>query len=169
MSGVESIVIGTVIFLIALPDRLFACQILPASPHDMLTDRCLHSVNMCTLATEQTSNWLMVDAWEAFQTYQRTAVVLDHFEYEINDVLGGVRSPSGEQRRVRVILLAGSDLIGTMSQPGVWSERDVRCPALQLPIAEHRPLTCAYAARSHFGKIRHVHHRACGFGHGPGD
>ncbi|KZV66443.1 Nucleotidylyl transferase [Peniophora sp. CONT] len=84
-----------------------------------------HRVNMCTLATEQTSNWLMVDSWEAFQTYQRTAVVLDHFEHEINDRIGGVRSPSGEERRVRVILLAGSDLIGTMSQPGVWSERDL--------------------------------------------
>ena len=80
---------------------------------------------MCTLATEQTSSWLMCDPWEAFQNYQRTAVVLDHFDYEINDVLGGVRSPSGEQRRARIFLLAGSDLIGTMAEPGVWSERDV--------------------------------------------
>ena len=68
----------------------------------------------------------MVDPWEAFQAYQRTAVVLDHFDHEINDVLGGVHTANGEHRRVRVMLLAGSDLIGTMSEPGVWSEEDVR-------------------------------------------
>lgn len=85
-----------------------------------------HRVNMCTLATEQTSHWLMVDPWEAFQSYQRTAVVLDHFEYEINTVLGGAQLPLSDERRpVRVVLLAGSDLISTMSEPGVWSEKDL--------------------------------------------
>lgn len=83
---------------------------------------------MCNLAAEQTSTWLMVDTWEAVQSYQRTAVVLDHFEHEINIKLGGVRTQDGEQRKVRVMLLAGSDLIATMSQPGVWSEADVRTP-----------------------------------------
>ena len=67
----------------------------------------------------------MVDTWEAFQDYQRTAVVLDHFDYEINTVLGGVHTADGEQRNVRVMLLAGSDLISTMSEPGVWSYADV--------------------------------------------
>jgi nicotinamide mononucleotide adenylyltransferase len=80
---------------------------------------------MCTLAAEQTSSWLMVDTWEAFQEYQRTAIVLDHFEYEINTVLGGVHTEDGEQRNVKVMLLAGSDLISTMSEPGVWSYADV--------------------------------------------
>ncbi|EIM80693.1 Nucleotidylyl transferase [Stereum hirsutum FP-91666 SS1] len=84
-----------------------------------------HRVNMCTLATEETSEWLMVDPWEAFQEYQRTAVVLDHFEHEINTVLGGVHTQEGERRDVRVMLLAGSDLISTMSEPGVWSEADL--------------------------------------------
>jgi nicotinamide mononucleotide adenylyltransferase len=102
-----------------------------------------HRVNMCTLATEETSTWLMVDSWEAFQTYQRTAVVLDHFNYEINTLRGGVRvaraekekgytSESGtsdesadERRPVRVLLLAGSDLINTMCEPGVWSPADL--------------------------------------------
>ncbi|KAI1788434.1 Nucleotidylyl transferase [Ganoderma leucocontextum] len=93
-----------------------------------------HRVNMCNLAAEQTSQWLMVDPWEAFQSYQRTAVVLDHFEHEINTRLGGIAvspspsSPPGtpETRRpVRVMLLAGSDLIATMSEPGVWSEPDL--------------------------------------------
>ena len=67
----------------------------------------------------------MVDPWEAFQSYQRTAIVLDHFHYEINTVLGGVQTENGEHRNVHVMLLAGSDLISTMSEPGVWSHADV--------------------------------------------
>jgi nicotinamide mononucleotide adenylyltransferase len=84
-----------------------------------------HRVNMCALAAEETSSWLMIDPWEAFQNYQRTAVVLDHFDYEINTILGGVETQDGEHRDVRVILLAGSDLISTMSEPGVWSVEDL--------------------------------------------
>lgn len=82
---------------------------------------------MCNIAVaSEPSSGLMVDPWEAFQSYQRTAVVLDHFDHEINDVLGGVEAEDGKMRRVRVMLLAGSDLISTMSEPGVWSEEDVR-------------------------------------------
>jgi nicotinamide mononucleotide adenylyltransferase len=83
-------------------------------------------IHMCTLAAEQTSSWLMLDPWEALQqSYQRTAIVLDHFDHEINEVLGGVRTVEGERKNVRVMLLAGSDLISTMSEPGVWSYSDV--------------------------------------------
>jgi len=32
---------------------------------------------------------------------------------------------TGQQRRVRIMLLAGSDLISTMSEPGVWSTLDL--------------------------------------------
>ncbi|KAF8622714.1 hypothetical protein AX15_006805 [Amanita polypyramis BW_CC] len=85
----------------------------------------LHRVNMCVLASEETNTWLMVDSWEAFQSYQRTAIVLDHFDYEINHKLGGVYTEDGEHRNVRVMLLAGSDLIATMSEPGVWSYEDL--------------------------------------------
>ncbi len=81
---------------------------------------------MCMHAAEETNTWLMIDTWEAFQSYQRTAVVLDHFDYEINHRLGGVYTEDGEHRNVRVMLLAGSDLIATMSEPGVWSHEDVR-------------------------------------------
>ncbi|KAK2463122.1 hypothetical protein APHAL10511_004777 [Amanita phalloides] len=84
-----------------------------------------HRANMCMLAAEETSTWLMVDAWEAFLSYQRTAVVLDHFDHEINHKLGGVYTENGEHRNVRVMLLAGSDLIATMSEPGVWSYEDL--------------------------------------------
>lgn len=83
---------------------------------------------MCNLAAEQTSQWLMVDPWEAVQSYQRTAVVLDHFEHEINTVLGGIPTSAASdapRKPARVMLLAGSDLIATMSEPGVWSEPDL--------------------------------------------
>jgi len=85
-----------------------------------------HRLAMCSIAAEQTSSTLMVDPWETYhKEYQRTAVVLDHFDHEINRVRGGVRTADGEQRNVRIMLLAGSDLISTMSEPGVWSEPDL--------------------------------------------
>jgi len=85
-----------------------------------------HRVEMCTIAADEISSpWLMVDPWEAVQSYQRTAVVLDHFEHELNVVLGGVQTEDGEHRNVQVKLLAGSDLIMTMSEPGVWSHEDL--------------------------------------------
>ena len=81
---------------------------------------------MCEIAAEQTSSWLMVDTWEAVQKeYQRTALVLDHFDKEINTVRGGIETSTGERKDVRVALLAGADLIGTMSTPGVWSAQDL--------------------------------------------
>ncbi|XXG95944.1 Nicotinamide/nicotinic acid mononucleotide adenylyltransferase 1 [Hypoxylon texense] len=86
-----------------------------------------HRVRMCELAAEDTSSWLMVDPWEALQPdYMPTAKVLDHFEHEINHVLNGILSADGETRRpVKIMLLAGADLIGTMSTPGVWAEKDL--------------------------------------------
>jgi nicotinamide mononucleotide adenylyltransferase len=85
-----------------------------------------HRVAMCDIASDDISSpWLMVDPWEAFQTYQRTAVVLDHFDHELNVALGGVQTEDGEHRNVQVMLLAGSDLISTMSEPGVWSHEDL--------------------------------------------
>ena len=81
---------------------------------------------MCEIAVDETSDWLMVDPWEAVQKeYQPTAVVLDHFEHEINEVQGGVETSTGEIRHVRIALLAGADLIQTMSTPGVWSDKDL--------------------------------------------
>ena len=86
----------------------------------------LPSVAMCQLAIDRTSNWLMVDSWEAEQKeYQPTAVVLDHFEHEINNIRKGIEATNGERKHVRIALLAGADLIQTMSTPGVWSEKDL--------------------------------------------
>lgn len=94
---------------------------------------------MCELACDETSDWLMVDPWEAIQPeYQPTAVVLDHIAHEINNVLGGILAPTPTQstllpsetvlvprKPARVMLLGGSDLLQTMSQPGVWSMSDL--------------------------------------------
>ncbi|OJJ86135.1 nicotinamide/nicotinic acid mononucleotide adenylyltransferase [Aspergillus glaucus CBS 516.65] len=83
-------------------------------------------IAMCQLAVDQTSDWLMVDTWEPLQKeYQPTAVVLDHIDYEINTVRQGVEAGDGTRKPVRVALLAGADLVHTMSTPGVWSEKDL--------------------------------------------
>jgi hypothetical protein len=86
---------------------------------------------MCELAVEHTSTWLMVDSWEAGQSeYQRTAVVLDHFDEMLNgkDGEGGVEMSEeggGGRRKYKIMLLAGGDLIESFGEPGVWSEPDV--------------------------------------------
>jgi nicotinamide mononucleotide adenylyltransferase len=68
----------------------------------------------------------MIDPWEALhKEYQPTAVVLDHFDHEINVVRQGVDCGDGTRKPVRVALLAGADLIHTMSTPGVWSDKDL--------------------------------------------
>ena len=87
-----------------------------------------HRINMCRLAAEETSEWLMVDPWEATQPdYMLTAKVLDHFEHEINHVAGGgIETADGSTKRpARIALLAGADLIQTMSTPGVWDANDL--------------------------------------------
>ena len=86
----------------------------------------INRVAMCKLAVDQTSGWLMVDPWEAIQKeYQPTALVLDHVDHEINTVRGGIQVGDGNRRPVQVALLAGADLIHTMSSPGVWSKKDL--------------------------------------------
>ncbi|KAF1809808.1 Nucleotidylyl transferase [Eremomyces bilateralis CBS 781.70] len=88
-------------------------------------------IHMCQLALEadadSRSSWVMVDDWEARHTeYQPTARVLDHFNYEINTRMGGVEMPDGSRRTAKIVLLAGADLISTMSTPGVWSQEDLQ-------------------------------------------
>lgn len=67
---------------------------------------------MCAAAVEH-SSWLMVDPFETDvrnsdgePVYVPTARVLDHFDHEINEVLGGV-----DGKKVKICLLAGSDLV----------------------------------------------------------
>jgi nicotinamide mononucleotide adenylyltransferase len=85
-----------------------------------------HRVRMCELACERTSSWLMVDAWESLQpTYTRTALVLDHFNEEINIKRQGVATLSGKRKGVKIMLLAGGDLIESMGEPNVWADADL--------------------------------------------
>ncbi|KAJ2704352.1 Nicotinamide/nicotinic acid mononucleotide adenylyltransferase 1 [Coemansia sp. IMI 203386] len=85
-----------------------------------------HRVKMCELATETSSTWLMVDSWEALQpSYQRTAVVLDHFDDELNGNLGGMLLPDGSRRKIQILLLAGGDLIESMGRKDVWASEDL--------------------------------------------
>ncbi|SGZ50797.1 CIC11C00000004262 [Sungouiella intermedia] len=85
-----------------------------------------HRVRMCELACERTSSWLMVDAWELLQPkYTRTALVLDHFNEEINIKRGGIQTQLGERRGVKIMLLAGGDLIESMGEPDVWADQDL--------------------------------------------
>jgi len=85
-----------------------------------------HRVRMCELACERTSSWLMVDAWESLQpTYTRTAKVLDHFNEEINIKRGGILTSDGSKRGVKIMLLAGGDLIESMGEPNVWADEDL--------------------------------------------
>lgn len=85
-----------------------------------------HRVRMCELACERTSSWLMVDAWELLQPkYTRTALVLDHFNEEINIKRGGIQTKLGEHRGVKIMLLAGGDLIESMGEPDVWADQDL--------------------------------------------
>jgi nicotinamide mononucleotide adenylyltransferase len=84
----------------------------------------VHRLRMCELAVDGTQ--IAVDSWEATQPdYVPTAKVLDHFEHEINSVIGGVQLPNGQRRNVQIALLAGADLLHTMSTPGVWSDKDL--------------------------------------------
>lgn len=80
---------------------------------------------MCQRAVDA-SDWLMVDTWEPMhKEYQPTAIVLDHFDYEINAIRNGIDTGNGSRKPVQVVLLAGADLVHTMSTPGVWSEKDL--------------------------------------------
>ena len=92
-----------------------------------------HRVTMCRRACETSSDWISVDDWEATRPdYSPTAVVLDHFERELNseDRRNGIAEFEGRPRRkIRIMLLAGSDLIQTMSVPNLWAEKDVRGPS----------------------------------------
>ncbi|KAJ3319120.1 hypothetical protein HDV06_006679 [Boothiomyces sp. JEL0866] len=81
-----------------------------------------HRVNMCTLAC-QDSTWIMVDSWEPSQVdYIRTAKVLDHFNEYLNKD-GGLLADN-ERKHIRIVLLAGGDLIQSFAVPNLWKEQD---------------------------------------------
>lgn len=86
-----------------------------------------HRVRMCQLAVEH-SPLITVDPYEALSSdFIPTAKVLDHFETEIDRAIpGGILTADGKERlKPRIALLAGADLIQTMSQPDIWSRDDL--------------------------------------------
>ncbi|KAH8722770.1 nicotinamide mononucleotide adenylyltransferase 1 [Phaeosphaeriaceae sp. PMI808] len=86
----------------------------------------LHRIRMTNIAVEDSSKWIGVDPWEPLhKEYLPTVKVLDHFDHEINEVMGGIPDANGNKHRVHVALLAGADLIQTMSTPGLWASEDL--------------------------------------------
>ena len=51
--------------------------------------------------------------------------MLDHFDYQINERLGGIDDGTGKKVRAKIALLGGADLVETFCQPGVWAEKDL--------------------------------------------
>ncbi|KAF2116979.1 hypothetical protein BDV96DRAFT_611596 [Lophiotrema nucula] len=85
-----------------------------------------HRINMTRIAVRDSSQWIGVDPWEPLhKEYMPTVKVLDHFDHELNEVLDGIETTTGEKRRIHVALLAGADLIQTMSTPGLWAREDL--------------------------------------------
>lgn len=85
-----------------------------------------HRINMTRIAVQDSSAWIGVDPWEPLhKEYLPTVKVLDHFDYELNEVLGGIEDVNGNKQRIQVALLAGADLIQTMSTPGLWAREDL--------------------------------------------
>lgn len=85
-----------------------------------------HRVRMCELACERTSSWLMVDAWESLQpSYTPTAQVLDHFNHHLNVRRRGILTSAGTHKGIKIMLLAGGDLIESMGEPNVWADADL--------------------------------------------
>lgn len=69
---------------------------------------------MCRLAIAD-STWIEVDSWESHQTtYQRTLQVLDSLQERLSSLIPNVK----------VMFLAGADLIQSFSIPDLWSEQD---------------------------------------------
>jgi galactokinase len=77
---------------------------------------------MCELAVES-SNWLMVDSWEATQKeYTVTVQVLRSIKKRfVESVKGHISNPEN----VGVKLLCGADLVVSFTIPGVWAPEDV--------------------------------------------
>ncbi|KAJ4299226.1 Nicotinamide/nicotinic acid mononucleotide adenylyltransferase 1 [Kalmusia sp. IMI 367209] len=86
-----------------------------------------HRIKMTRIAVQDSSSWISVDPWEPLhKEYLPTVKVLDHFDYELNDVLDGIETSDGQKKRIHIALLAGADLIQTMSTPGLWAPEGSR-------------------------------------------
>ncbi|QRV96843.1 cytidylyltransferase domain-containing protein [Ceratobasidium sp. AG-Ba] len=88
----------------------------------------VHRIQMCALAVDNSSDWLMVDPWEVYQMgYTRTAFVLEHFDLELNGGRsGGILTRDGGRKKIKVMLLVGGDLVQSFCAPGVWPLQSLR-------------------------------------------
>ncbi|KGG50868.1 hypothetical protein DI09_52p210 [Mitosporidium daphniae] len=81
-----------------------------------------HRVEMCRLAMKD-STWIMVDPWEVLQpSWVRTSIVLDHFDYFLNK---NRPAELASYPKIRIMLLAGGDLIESFGTPNLWSSEDL--------------------------------------------
>jgi nicotinamide mononucleotide adenylyltransferase len=64
--------------------------------------------------------------------------VLDHFNHELNNRMGGIEDCDGNKLPVQIMLLGGADLVETFSQPGVWSLPDLNHMYVALSLRCHR-------------------------------
>lgn len=64
----------------------------------------------------------MVDNWEVRQpTFQRSVFVLEHFQICLNEYMAKLSI----NKQIRIMLLAGGDLIESFNTPNLWSEEDL--------------------------------------------
>ncbi len=76
---------------------------------------------MCALATERETDWVMLDPWEASQeVYRPTVDVLDHFQAGVD-----AHPVAGATKPTAVALLAGADLLATMSDRVLWKPHEL--------------------------------------------
>eukprot|EP01125_Pyxidicula_operculata_P015357 TRINITY_DN5199_c0_g1_i2.p1 TRINITY_DN5199_c0_g1~~TRINITY_DN5199_c0_g1_i2.p1 ORF type:complete len:218 (+),score=37.50 TRINITY_DN5199_c0_g1_i2:15-668(+) len=70
----------------------------------------------------ESSTWLMADSWEADQPqWTPTVQVMKHFDEQLNNQ----RVKDGK-KKIRVMLLCGSDLLHSFNTPGLWDEEDMK-------------------------------------------
>lgn len=73
-------------------------------------------------AALQSSSWVAVDAWEGRNAeWTPTVAVLRHFQRQVDQFVGAC--PDG--RRVRIMLLCGSDLLDSFNTPNLWAQQDM--------------------------------------------
>ncbi len=81
-------------------------------------EKATHRLEMVRRAVSS-STWIDLDPYEALiPSYTPTAEILDHCHRELNKD-GGAEAPDGTKKEIHVALLAGADLLSTMTTPGV--------------------------------------------------
>jgi nicotinate (nicotinamide) nucleotide adenylyltransferase len=82
-----------------------------------------HRLNMVDAALAS-SSWVAVDRWEGSNPqWTPTVLVLRHFQEQIDQFAG---SDPKTGRKVRLMLLCGSDLLDSFNTPNLWAHQDMR-------------------------------------------